>query len=140
MIAQTGDVPDAFVCGIGTGGSLTGIGRRLREANPGLHIAAVIPEDFPGIEGLKPLGSPEDFVPPILDQSLINQRVHVSSEQALTGCRLLARAGYFVGPSSGAYVHVAGELAGSGRFSRIATLLCDTGERYFSTRMWNSEK
>lgn len=136
MIAQTGDVPDAFVCGVGTGGSLTGIGRRLREANPDLRVIAVIPESFPGIEGLKPLGSPGDFVPPILDESIIAETVHVTSEQALEGCRLLARNGYFVGPSSGAYVRVAGQLSHSGEFSRVVTLLCDTGERYFSTRMW----
>jgi cysteine synthase B len=128
--------PDAFVCGIGTGGSITGIGRRLSEANADVHIAAVIPETFPGIEGLKPLGSPGDFVPPILDESLIDSRHGVAIEDALAIARRLARAGIFAGPSSGAYVHVALELAATGRFRRIVTLICDTGERYGSTGMW----
>jgi cysteine synthase B len=136
MIAATGGVPDALVCGIGTGGSITGIGRRLRAANPRLHVVAVIPETFPGIEGLKPL-SPGDLVPPILDEWIISERVLVSSEEALASCRMLARNGYFVGPSSGAYVHVAAQLVARGTFARIVTLLCDTGERYFSTHMWS---
>ncbi len=136
MNEQTGSLPDALVIGIGTGGSLTGIGRRRREANPDLHIAAVIPERFPGIEGLKPLGAPDDLVPPILDESLIDERIDVTSEEAVAACACLGRGGFFVGPSSGAYVHAAIALAQSGRYRRIVTLLCDTGERYFSTSMW----
>jgi cysteine synthase B len=101
---QAGGVPDAFVAGVGTGGTLTGVGRRLRESRPDLHVAAVIPESFPGIEGLKPLGQPDDIVPSILDQSLIDERITVTSEQAAAICRELARSGLFVGPSSGAYV------------------------------------
>lgn len=132
-----GAPPDAFVCGIGTGGSLTGIGRSLRRANSRVYIVAVIPETFPGIEGLKPLGSPGDLVPSILDESLIDSRVTVTSEAAIAACQKLARAGYFVGPSSGAYVHVASKLARTGNYRRIVTLLCDTGERYLSTGMWN---
>src|SRR5574337_1148930 len=58
-----GEPPDCLVAGVGTGGTLTGVGRRLREANPRLHIVAAIPETFPGIEGLKPLGHPGDIVP-----------------------------------------------------------------------------
>lgn len=129
-------VPDAFVCGVGTGGTLTGVGRRLREARPDIHIAAVIPDTFPGIEGLKPLGHPGDLVPPILDLSLIDQRLPVTLDQALVACRLLAREGIFAGPSSGAYVHAALALAGTGRFRTIVTILSDTGERYVSTGMW----
>lgn len=135
-ITATGAGPDAFVCGIGTGGSLTGIARRLREVDGGVHIAAVIPETFPGIEGLKPLGHPGDFVPPILDESLIDTRHDVSIEDALAASRRLARAGIFAGPSSGAYLHTALTLAATGRFRRVVTLICDTGERYGSTGMW----
>lgn len=133
---QTGSLPDALVVGIGTGGSLTGIGRRLREANSNVHIVAVIPERFPGIEGLKPLGTPGDLVPGILDESLIDERMDVTSEEALGACVRLGRGGFFVGPSSGAYVHAALCLAQNRRFRRIVILLCDTGERYFSTSMW----
>jgi cysteine synthase B len=73
--SRTGRPPDAFVAGVGTGGTITGVGRRLREANPRLWIAAILPETFPGIEGLKPIGDPGDIVPPILDESLIDERI-----------------------------------------------------------------
>lgn len=134
--AQAGEPPDALVAGVGTGGTLTGVGRRLREACPDIHIAAVIPERFPGIEGLKPLGNPGDIVPAILDESLIDQRIPVTLDEAVTACLRLAREGLFVGPSSGAFVHAALALAASGRFRIIVTLLSDTGERYVSTGMW----
>jgi cysteine synthase B len=134
---ETGGVPDAFVAGIGTGGSLTGVGRRLRETNRDLLIAAAIPDVFPGIEGLKPLGRPDDIVPAILDETLIDHRVDVRIEEALVQCRRLAGVGLYVGPSSGAYVHVALELAKTNTYPVIVTLLCDTGERYGSTRMWD---
>jgi cysteine synthase B len=133
---RTGGVPDAFVAGIGTGGSLTGVGRRLREVNRDLVIAAAIPDVFPGIEGLKPLGQPGNIVPAILDESLIDRRVDVRIEEALAMCRRLARHGLFVGPSSGAYVHVALELAKADNHPLVVSILCDTGERYVSTGMW----
>jgi cysteine synthase B len=133
---QTGDVPDAFVAGVGTGGTLTGVGRRLREESPDVHIAAIVPETFPGIEGLKPLGAPGDIVPAILDGSLIDERVPITSEEATRTCGWLARSGLFVGASSGAYVHAALQLAKSGRFRTVVTLLNDTGERYASTGLW----
>ncbi len=140
IIAQmkelTGGLPDAFVAGVGTGGTLTGAGRRLREAHEDLYIAAVIPETFPGIEGLKPLGHPGDIVPKILDQSLIDERIPATLDESIAICRELTHEGLFVGPSSGAFVHGALELAQRGRFRTIVTLLSDTGERYTSTGMW----
>ncbi len=134
---RTGRGPDAFVCGVGTGGTLTGVGRRLREARPDLHLVAIVPETFPGIEGLKPLGAPDDIVPEILDPSLIDERVAVTSEQALAACASIARQGWFVGPSSGAYVAAALRLARAGRHRTVVTLLNDSGERYGSTEMWS---
>lgn len=133
---QAGILPEAFVAGVGTGGTITGVGRRLREVDPKVHIAAVIPERFPGIEGLKPLGEPDDIVPAILDESLIDERINVSIEQAIAMCMRLARLGLFVGPSSGAFVQGALALAASGRYCTIVTVLSDTGERYGSTGMW----
>ena len=133
---RTGRLPDAFVVGVGTGGTLTGVGRRLREAKGDAHITAVIPETFPGIEGLKPLGSSEDIVPEILDEELIDERVVLSSEQAAETCAWLARQGLFVGTSSGAYVHAAIALARRTRFRTVVTMLNDTGERYGSTQLW----
>ena len=132
----TGEIPDAMVAGVGTGGTITGVGRRLRDANPDIHIAAVIPETFPGIEGLKPLGHPGDIVPAILDQTLINQRISVTIDDAVDVCRKLVRQGLFVGPSSGAFVYAALKLATSGKHRNIVTFLNDTGERYVSTGMW----
>jgi len=136
--AITGAPPDALVAGVGTGGTLTGVGRLLRETAPDLFIAAVIPETFPGIEGLKPLGAPGDIVPAILDQGLIDARIQVRIEQATAMCRRLGERGLFVGPSSGAYVHAALEIAAGGRYRTIVTVLSDTGERYASTGIWKA--
>lgn len=132
----TGGVPDAFVAGVGTGGTLTGVGRRLRRRNPEVFITTVVPEIFPGIEGLKPLGNPGDIVPKILDESLIDHRIPVTTEDAAAVCQRLARKGFFVGPSSGAYVHAALEVARTGDYPVVVTILSDTGERYSSTGLW----
>lgn len=134
--AETGASPDAFVGGVGTGGTLTGIGRRLRRETPDVHIAAVVPEIFPGIEGLKPLGSPGDLVPEILDEALIDRRVEVTIDEAVAMSRRLAKQGLYVGPSSGAYVHLALQVALEDGKKRVVTILNDTGERYGSTGMW----
>ena len=134
---QLGGAPDAFVCGVGTGGTLTGVGRRLRRAKPRTVLGVVVPEVFPGIEGLKPLGAPDDIVPAILDEGLIDARLPVPHERALEGCRALAAAGLFVGPSSGAFLWAATELARQRPELRtIVVPLCDTGERYGSSGMW----
>lgn len=127
---------DCFVAGVGTGGTLTGVARRLREAHPGLAVYAAIPDAFPGIEGLKPLGAAGDIVPDILDASLIDERIGISAEHAVAMCRRLAALGLFVGPSSGAYVHTALAVARSGRHRTIVTILSDSGERYLSVGLW----
>ncbi|PZP60930.1 MAG: cysteine synthase [Azospira oryzae] len=137
QLAQRGlGPPDAFVAGVGTGGTITGVGRRLKEARRDVHVAAVIPETFPGIEGLKPLGHPGDIVPSILDEAVIDERMSVTLDDAVAVCRQLACEGLFVGPSSGAYVYGALQLATTGRFRTLVTILNDTGERYVSTGMW----
>lgn len=134
---RTGACPDVFVAGVGTGGTLTGVGTRLKQASSATLVISVIPEIFPGIEGLKPLGRPEDFVPEILDQSLIDRRIEVTLEEATAEARRLARQGLFVGPSSGAYVHAAKSLVGEGYGPTLVTILSDTGERYGSTGLWS---
>lgn len=131
-----GGAPDALLAGVGTGGTITGVGRRLREARRDVYIAAVVPETFPGIEGLKPLGNPGDIVPKILDEALIDERIPVTLDDGLAICRGLTHEGLFVGPSSGAYVYGALKLAATRRFRSIVTVLNDTGERYVSTGMW----
>jgi len=135
---MTGGLPDAFVAGVGTGGTLTGVGRRLREANPSVKIAAIVPETFPGIEGLKPLGHPGDIVPDILDEALIDERIPVTMEDAAALALELARRGLFVGPSSGGYLFGARAVASRGTARTVVTILNDTGERYGSTGMWSN--
>jgi len=138
QLAERGSMPpDALVAGVGTGGTLTGIGRCLRRENPALLIAAAIPETFPGIEGLKPLGHPGDLVPAILDEGLIDRRFEVTLEEAAAMCRRLAGLGLYVGPSSGAFVAVALRLAAEGGRRTLVTVLNDTGERYVSTGFWH---
>jgi cysteine synthase B len=137
ILDQTGGRLTHVVVGVGTGGTLTGLGRRLKEHDPRIRVVSVIPEDFPGIEGLKPLGSPGDIVPAILDEGLIDERIPVSSADAHAMCGRLARAGFFVGQSSGAYLAGVERVARRERQGRIVTLFSDLGERYFSTRLWD---
>lgn len=147
LLAQLGErgvaAPDLFVSGVGTGGTLTGVGRRLRRDAPGARIGCVVPDVFPGIEGLKPLGAPGDVPPDLLELGLIDERVDVRLEEALPVCTELAGHGLFVGPSSGANVFTARRLAERlpadvlARGAVVTTLLCDVGERYLSTGMWS---
>lgn len=137
ILAQTGGRLTHLVAGVGTGGTVTGLGRRLKEHDPRIRVACVVPEAFPGIEGLKPLGRPEDIVPAILDESVIDERVPVTVDDAYRMCVRLARAGFFVGQSSGAYLVGVERIARRERRGRIVTLFNDIGERYFSTRLWD---
>ncbi|MCW8328431.1 PLP-dependent cysteine synthase family protein [Photobacterium sp. SDRW27] len=125
-----------FVGGVGTGGSLTGIARRLKENYPDVKIIAVRPERWPGIEGLKPLGEPEDIVPKIFEAEYVDQWVDVSADEAKGCCLKLAHYGYFVGQSSGAYLAACNKVATRLTEGTITTLLCDLGERYFSAGLW----
>jgi cysteine synthase B len=136
VVERTGRPPDAFVAGVGTGGTITGVGRRLQEETPEVWVAAVISERFPGIEGLKPLGQPGDLVPAILDERLIQERIPVTAERAAQLTRELAARGFFVGPSSGACLHGALVLARREPGWTVATIFSDTGERYGSTGLW----
>src|SRR5690606_35432065 len=136
ILEQTGRRVTHFVGGIGTGGAITGIGRRLKEEIPGVEVSCVMPDAFPGIEGLKPLESEEDIVPEILDASVIDDRVKVSIDEAYDMCQRLARRGFFVGQSSGAYVRAAQRVVERIDRGVGVTILNDLGERYFSTRLW----
>jgi cysteine synthase B len=136
ILAQTDGKLTHFVSGIGTGGTLTGVGRRLKKEIPGVEIVQIVPEDFPGIEGLKPLEAPGDIIPKILDSSVVDHKVRVSSADAQRQCALLARFGIFAGQSSGAYLQGVYETAKRIRKGTIVTILNDIGERYMSTRLW----
>ncbi|MFQ6673356.1 MAG: PLP-dependent cysteine synthase family protein [Fidelibacterota bacterium] len=128
-----------FVGGIGTGGSITGISRRLREYNRDVKIVSLRPERFPGIEGLKPLGEEGDIVPGILDDTLIDDYVEVTAERSRDFCHRLALGGLFVGQSSGANMAAVGEVLKDEPEACVVTLLNDTGERYLSTGLWESD-
>jgi cysteine synthase B len=138
ILVQTDGKITHFVAGIGTGGTITGVGRRLKKDVPGVEIVQIIPEDFPGIEGLKPLENPGDIIPKILDSSVIDHKVRVSSMDAARTCALLARYGIWAGQSSGAYLYGVYETAKRIRKGVIVTLLNDIGERYMSTGLWES--
>jgi S-sulfo-L-cysteine synthase (O-acetyl-L-serine-dependent) len=140
ILLQTEGKLTHFVSGIGTGGTITGIGRRLKKELPHVEIVQIVPEDFPGIEGLKPLESPDDIIPKILDQSVVDKKVRVSSTDAARMCALLARYGIFAGQSSGAYLQGVYETAKRIRKGTIVTLLNDIGERYMSTLLWEPLK
>ena len=137
ILEQTGGELTHVVVGVGTGGTATGVGRRLKEHDPRIRLVCVLPETFPGIEGLKPLGGPTDIVPAILDESVIDERIPVTSGEAYTMCGRLARAGFFVGQSSGAYLVGVEGVARRERVGRFVTLFNDLGERYFSTGLWD---
>jgi S-sulfo-L-cysteine synthase (O-acetyl-L-serine-dependent) len=139
ILAQTDGKLTHFVSGIGTGGTITGVGRRLKKEIPGVEVVQIVPEDFPGIEGLKPLESPGDIIPKILDASVVDRKVRVSSAEAARMCALLATYGIFAGQSSGAYMQGVYETAKRIRKGTIVTLLNDIGERYMSTRLWEPE-
>ena len=137
LVQTDGRVTD-FVAGVGTGGTLTGVGRRLKAHDPDIRIWAVRPEVFPGIEGLKPLGHPGDIVPEILDESVIDHWIDVTSEAAREHSHALARAGIFAGQSSGAYLEGVRRAAAAREDGVVVTVLSDFGERYLSTPLWET--
>ncbi len=139
ILAQTEGNVTHFVTGVGTGGTLTGVGKRLKEELPGVEIVQIIPEDFPGIEGLKPLEAPGDIIPKILDTSVVDAKVRVSSDDSARMCALMARYGLFAGQSSGAYLQGVYETARRIGEGVIVTLLNDIGERYMSTALWETQ-
>ncbi|MBQ3484927.1 MAG: cysteine synthase A [Clostridia bacterium] len=142
--ADTNGQVDIFVAGVGTGGTITGVGRYLKERNPSVRIVGVEPSDSPlltkGIAGPHPLqGIGANFVPEILDLSLIDEIIAVTGEDAYrTGRELARHEGVLVGITSGAAVWAAAQLAqrpeNAGK--TIVALLPDSGERYLSTPMF----
>ena len=142
--ADSGETIDAFVAGVGTGGTITGVGRFLKEKDPSIQIVAVEPQRSPllsqgvaGPHGLQGIGA--DFVPAVLDRSVIDEIIPVREEDAYAAARAMGRIeGILVGISSGAALHAAMELAKRPEYAgkTIAVLLPDTGERYLSTPLF----
>jgi cysteine synthase B len=123
---------DAFVAGLGTGGTLMGVGRRLKEHNPRVKIVAVEPQQGDLVQGLRSLE--EGFIPPILDLDLLDSKIICDSADALRGERRLAlEEGIFGGISSGAVIHGAIRLAQRMERGTIVALLADGGWKYLST-------
>ena len=137
ILKQTAGHVTHFVAGVGTGGTITGVGQRLKEHNPDIQVCGIVPDEFPGIEGLKPMGRPEDIVPEILDESIIDKKISVTIDHAYDMCSRLALQGWFVGQSSGGYLKGAYEVAKEIKEGVIVTVFNDLGERYFSTRLWD---
>ena len=137
---------DIFVAGIGTGGTITGVGRYLREKNPDVQIIGVEPASSPlltegraGSHGLQGIGA--NFVPSILDTKLYNEIIPVKEEEAYAAGRAVAqKEGLLVGISSGAAIHAALEVAKrpENKGKNIVVLLPDTGDRYLSTPMFQA--
>jgi len=131
------DLPEIthFVAGMGTGGTLTGTGRRLHEHDPTIQVVAAEPELGDLVYGLRSLD--EGFVPPIFDPAQVNRKFLVSSTDSLHATReLTAREGIFAGISSGAVVHVAQRIAAEIEHGDIVCLLPDGGWKYLSTEAW----
>lgn len=127
-----------FVAGVGTGGTLTGVGRYLRERNPDVELVAVQPDGpLHGLEGLKHL--PTAFRPAIWDPGLPDRIAEVRTEDAHAAVRALARDGFLVGPSSGANVHAAREVARSLERGVVVTVLADDGRGYLDEPFWRGE-
>jgi cysteine synthase A len=135
---------DAFVCGVGTGGTLTGVGEALRARNPGVRLVAVEPASSAVLSGGQPgshkiQGIGAGFVPPVLQMDMVDEVVAVTDEEAAHTTRRLAQvAGFLLGISSGANVRAAQQVAENlGPDKNVVTVLCDTGERYLSTGMFD---
>ncbi len=134
------DLPEVthFVAGLGTGGTLTGAGRRLKEHRPEIRVIAAEPELGELVYGLRSLE--EGFIPPIFDESVLDRKFLVSSEDALRATRELAeKEGVFSGISSGAVLHAARRVAEDLDEGDVVCLLADGGWKYLSTDAWSED-
>jgi len=134
------DLPEVthFVAGLGTGGTLTGVGRRLKEHDPKIQVIAAEPELGELVYGLRSLD--EGFIPPVLDESVLDRKFLVSSADALGATReLTEKEGIFAGLSSGAVLHAARRVAEGLDDGDIVCLLPDGGWKYLSTQAWAAD-
>jgi cysteine synthase B len=134
------DVPDidVFVAGLGTGGTLTGVGRRLKEENPDVKVVAAAPDVGDLVQGLRSIE--EGFIPPVLDESLLDGRIIVDSRTSFAASKdLLHNEGIFAGISAGATIRTAQRIAGRMESGKVVTLLADGGWKYLSTNLWTQD-
>ena len=147
ILNDTDGQVDAFIAGVGTGGTITGTSKVLREASSTIAIFAVEPEDSAILSGEQPSphkiqGIGAGFIPGILDTNSYNEVVKVSNKDAFETARMLAKKeGLLVGISAGANVWAAMQVASRPEFQGkvLVTILCDTGERYLSTALYSEE-
>ncbi|TKA00157.1 cysteine synthase A [Bacillus thuringiensis] len=146
IVEQMGDQLDAFIAGIGTGGTITGAGEVLKEAYEGIKIYAVEPADSPVLSGGKPgphkiQGIGAGFVPETLDVEVYDEIIQVKTEQAFEYARRVAKEeGILVGISSGAVIYAATEVAKKlGKGKRVLVIIPSNGERYLSTPLYQFE-
>jgi cysteine synthase A len=136
---------DVFVAAVGTGGTLTGTSRVLKEKIPSITVIAVEPEASAVLSGAKPgphkiQGIGAGFIPSILDTSIYSEVIQVSNEDAMATARMLAKEeGLLVGISAGANFYATMHVASREEFKgkTLLTILCDTGERYLSTELYS---
>ncbi len=134
---------DVLVAGVGSGSTITGVGRYLKERIPGFRVVAVEPAASPVLSGGKPgphliQGIGADFVPAILDRALLDEIIQMDGEEAIRTAHLLMENGIMAGISTGSNVRAALDLAARPEMQdkNIVTFACDTGERYMSTRLF----
>jgi [CysO sulfur-carrier protein]-thiocarboxylate-dependent cysteine synthase len=136
-IAEALDRVDVLVAGLGTGGTLMGVGDRLRETFPDVVVAAAEPLPGDPVMGLRSLA--DGYVPPILDVSKLDRKLLVSNEESLEGLRaLVEHEAIFAGVSSGAVVHVARRLAAELDEGVVVCILADGGWKYLSADFWDA--
>ncbi|MBZ4645103.1 MAG: cysteine synthase [Clostridia bacterium] len=146
ILTQTEGNIDAFVAGVGTGGTLTGVGEVLKEKIPSIKVIAVEPEASPVISGGKPgphklQGIGAGFIPEVLNKNIIDEVIKIADEDAfITARKLASQEGILVGISSGAAVNAALQMAKKlGKGKRVVVVAPDTGERYLSTALFKEE-
>ncbi len=134
------DLPqvDVFLAGLGTGGTLMGVGRRLKEANPETRVIAVEPHPGYQVQGLKSLA--DGFIPPILDFGLLDGKILVRSAHAFrAAAEIMRREAIFAGVSSGAVLHAAEKVAARLERGNVVLIFADSGWKYLATNLWNQD-
>jgi cysteine synthase B len=134
------DVPevDVLIAGLGTGGTVMGTGRRLKEVRPGMRVIAVEPHPGTQVQGLKSLA--DGFIPPILDLDFLDGKILVRSGQAFRAAQLLLRReGIFGGVSTGAVLHAGLRVAAKMTKGNIVMVFADSGWKYLETQLWSRD-